>query len=362
MTVKLSQDDFRRLVELVQRIPDFSRGRDRYGMVAAALEGSPGADTILAGLDLDGPPRAAAVEVVKSLADFGQVAYGKEALGVFLSYVQGITGDEQGAFIASLFAKYPMHDAGPARNNPIDHWRGTESAADVREKIIGEDTLRDVSMLEIALEAAKAVVRIGLPGGAGSGFMIASDLVMTNHHVFASRDEAAGADFMFNYQLDRFGKACEAIAVSAFGDGLFRTDEALDYTVAQLTRPPDFGAALTLRPALMQRDARVSIIQHPGGHFKKISFQNNFVAYADRRVVQYYTSTLPGSSGSPVFNDAFEVVAIHHSGGMLEEPGTGRRFLRNGGSSMIAVLEDLKQSAPEIYAQLVATAISSASS
>ena len=38
--------------------------------------------------------------------------------------------------------------------------------------------------------------------------------------------------------------------------------------------------------------------------------QNNFVAYADANIVQYATSTLPGSSGSPVFDDEFKVVAI----------------------------------------------------
>jgi len=102
----------------------------------------------------------------------------------------------------------------------------------------------------------------------------------------------------------------------------------------------------------VRRDDRVAIIQHPGGHLKKISMQNNFVAYADANVVQYTTSTLPGSSGSPVFDDEFKVVAIHHSGGDLTEPSTGRRYLRNAGTSIIAVLKDLQVNAPEIYARL----------
>jgi V8-like Glu-specific endopeptidase len=80
--------------------------------------------------------------------------------------------------------------------------------------------------------------------------------------------------------------------------------------------------------------------------------QNNFVAYADANVVQYTTSTLPGSSGSPVFDDDFQVIAIHHSGGMLIEPGTKQCYLRNAGTSMIAVLKDLQVNAPEIYARL----------
>jgi hypothetical protein len=42
---------------------------------------------------------------IRSLADFGQVAQGKEALGVFLGYVQGIVGDKQGVSISSLRAR-----------------------------------------------------------------------------------------------------------------------------------------------------------------------------------------------------------------------------------------------------------------
>ncbi|ODH02276.1 hypothetical protein A4S05_24955 [Nostoc sp. KVJ20] len=61
----------------------------------------------------------------------------------------------------------------------------------------------------------------------------------------------------------------------------------------------------------------MAIIQHPGGHLKKISIQNNFVAYTDNKVLQYTTSTEPGSSGSPVFDDDFQVVGIHHSGGSV---------------------------------------------
>jgi V8-like Glu-specific endopeptidase len=102
----------------------------------------------------------------------------------------------------------------------------------------------------------------------------------------------------------------------------------------------------------VRRDDRVAIIQHPGGHLKKISMQNNFVAYADANVVQYTTSTLPGSSGSPVFDDDFQVIAIHHSGGRLLEPGTKQRYLRNAGTSMIAVLNDMKSNAPGIYTRL----------
>ncbi len=109
---------------------------------------------------------------------------------------------------------------------------------------------------------------------------------------------------------------------------------------------------LTLASKRVQRDERVNIIQHPGGHYKKISMQNNFVAFANARDIQYLTTTEPGSSGSPVFDNNFVVVGIHHSGGDLLEPDSSRRYLRNAGSSMIAVLADLRANAPEIYQKL----------
>jgi V8-like Glu-specific endopeptidase len=354
MSIALQHDDFRRLVNLLQDLPDFANVRDRERLVAGALEGSPRARDIRGGLDLDGNRRGVAVEVITNLARFGQVAYGKEALGVFLNELLDLIGEDEDAdFIRALFSRYPL-DQPAARHRPLplDQWRGITAAEDIREKIIGEDTLRDIAVLELALAAARSVVRVGLPSGAGSGFMVAPGLLMTNHHVIDSPQAAARADFAFDYQLDRDGKACEPVLTGARPNGLFHTHPELDYTVVQLEDPPPSAGHLSLRPSLVKKDQRVSIIQHPGGHFKKISMQNNFVAYADQTVVQYFTATMAGSSGSPVLNDEFEVVAIHHSGGMLEEPGTGRRYLRNAGTSMIAVLADLRANAPAILAKI----------
>ncbi len=102
------------------------------------------------------------------------MAYGKEALSVFLNYIQPFTGDEDSDFIVELFQKYPL-DVPATRDRLIDGWRGTSSVADVKEKIIGENTLRDIYILNQALEASKAVVYLRHPTSAGTGFMIASD-------------------------------------------------------------------------------------------------------------------------------------------------------------------------------------------
>lgn len=351
MAVQLDQPDFRRLTRIVEKLPGFDNVRDRRRIVAGALEGVPKKDVILARLDLDGAPMGVSVEVVSWLSQFGRVAYGKEALGVFLNYIQPSTGEDSD-FILDLFQKYPL-DTPASPSRLIDRWRGPDdSLADVREQIIGEDTLRHIYILNLALEAEKAVVHLRTPNGMGTGFAIAPNLLMTNNHVIASRETAEQTEYTFNYQLDINGKECQIQTVQALPEGAFYTNTELDYTVVTLKDAPNFGKPLILKNQQMRQDDRVAIIQHPGGHLKKISMQNNFVAYADNKVVQYTTSTLPGSSGSPVFDNEFKVVAIHHSGGMLPEPSTQRRYLRNAGTSMIAVLKDLQTNAPEIYDRL----------
>jgi V8-like Glu-specific endopeptidase len=351
VTVQLSTPDFQRLTSIIQNLPDFANVRDRRRLVAGALQGVAQADIILARLDLDGAPMGVSVEVVRFLAQFGRVAYDKEALAVFLNYIQPYTGDEDKDFIVELFQNYPL-DVPVSPSRGIGNWKGMDSTADIKEKIIGENTLRDIYILNLALEASKAVVRIATPKGAGTGFMIAPDLLMTNNHVIKTQEVAEKSNFSFNYQLDINGKECPTQIIGALPDGAFYTNEELDYTVVTLKEVPDFGKPLIFKSKLMRRDDRVAIIQHPGGHLKKISIQNNFVAYADNQVLQYTTSTEPGSSGSPVFDDDFQVVGIHHSGGMLVEPNTQQRYLRNAGTSAIAILKDLQANAPEIYTRL----------
>ncbi len=351
MTVKLSQPDFQQLTRILQNLPEFANVRERRRLIGGALEGVPQVDIILARLDLDGAPMGVSVEMVSFLAQFGQVAYGKEALGVFLNYIQPYASDEDRDFILELFQKYPL-DFPASSSRSIPHWFGTDKIIDLQEKIIGENTLRHIYVLSLALEAAKAVVHLRISNGAGTGFMIAPDLLMTNNHVITSQEEALKAEYTFNYQLDINGKECSTHTANSLSEGLFYTNPDLDYTVVMLQSLPEYGKHLTLKSKQMRREDRVAIIQHPGGHLKKISMQNNFISYADSQIIQYTTSTLPGSSGSPVFDDDFHVVGIHHSGGMLSQTATQQRSLCNAGTSAIAILGDLKTNAPEIYNRL----------
>jgi V8-like Glu-specific endopeptidase len=59
---------------------------------------------------------------------------------------------------------------------------------------------------------------------------------------------------------------------------------------------------------------RAYIIGHPRGRKLSFSIHDNFLLDHDERVLHYRSPTEPGSSGSPVFNDDWELIGLHHRG------------------------------------------------
>jgi hypothetical protein len=72
---------------------------------------------------------------------------------------------------------------------------------------------------------------------------------------------------------------------------------------------------LTLSPRLIMENERVNIVQHADGRpLQVVMTQNYVVKNMSKTRVQYVADTMDGSSGSPVFNQNWEIVALHHSG------------------------------------------------
>jgi len=121
-----------------------------------------------------------------------------------------------------------------------------------------------------------------------------------------------------------------------------------DWTAVRVKGNPngEWGAS-SLSAADVKVNDYVNIIQHPGGLPKQIALYHNVVVFVGGDRVQYLTDTLPGSSGSPVFDSQWRVVALHHSGGYLTEPGSRDRkrvFFRNEGIHVQAILKGLAES------------------
>jgi V8-like Glu-specific endopeptidase len=57
------------------------------------------------------------------------------------------------------------------------------------------------------------------------------------------------------------------------------------------------------------------VIGHPARRRRPhFSIRDNFLLDLDDRLVHYRSPTEPGSSGSPVFNEEWEVFALHYRG------------------------------------------------
>jgi V8-like Glu-specific endopeptidase len=101
-----------------------------------------------------------------------------------------------------------------------------------------------------------------------------------------------------------------------------------------------------------QRVSHIAIVQHPRGECKQISIENNHVVYAGEHVVQYVTSTGPGSSGSPVLTWGAQVVALHHADVLLTEAASDRKYQRREAIHMGAILRHVRENYPAVYLRL----------
>jgi V8-like Glu-specific endopeptidase len=223
--------------------------------------------------------------------------------------------------------------AGPYPQTPI----ATPLPADVRlERIIGAVShLKSIAWLRRGLEAARSVCRIITPDGLGTGFMIKPGVVVTNHHVLPSESVAMKAHAEFNYQETMVGTMEQTFSYEVDGPSWI-ADEIHDCAVVRLkpsaeTPFDQWGIVEVESQSVPPIGGHVAIIQHPGGGPKQIAVTANQVVSVFNHRLQYTTDTLPGSSGAPVFNDDWKVVAVHHAGGNLKVNQVGdRRFVNEG--------------------------------
>jgi V8-like Glu-specific endopeptidase len=338
--ITLDVQDRQQLILMLQSQAAVQNERSRREMLEFA-----GLQRVLPLIDLSGAPFVAASTIVNFLASYGRISYENEALGLFLNTIKLQVGVEQQELIDRLLLKYHMMEPVAASTN-VAEWKAPDTAQTVLEKIFGENTLRPIAFLARGLEVSRSVayVRVQAEGKtwSGSGFMVTPRLVMTNHHVVSDLSQLTGVVLRFNYQQDFQGRDMEIQNYAAKSDGLFHANKVLDYAVFEAQEDPGkYWGYLPLKPSNITKGERINIIQHPGGQPKQISIHNNLVEYVGGNVLQYVTSTLPGSSGSPVFNDQWQVVGLHHAGGTIPEPTTGQMYGRNEGMLISRILGDL---------------------
>ena len=208
------------------------------------------------------------------------------------------------------------------------------------ERIMGKSDLMSVRYLELGLRVARTVGRIQLRSpdgnlrGYGTGFRVSPHLILTNNHVFGDAASAGASRIEFDFQEGVDGKLKTSIVTELDPAAFFTTDKALDFTLVALKGEPKAVGALGWNGLSAQEGKviageYVTIIQHPNGERKQIALRENQVIDVLDDFLQYHTDTSPGSSGSPVFNDQWEIVALHHSG-VPKKDAAGRILTRDG--------------------------------
>lgn len=211
--------------------------------------------------------------------------------------------------------------------NPVKHL----------EKVFDTDSFKTYKWYMLGAARALAVARIGLDSskGFGTGFLLkgkdlkedwGEELVLiTNAHVVsndpaeqAMRPEEAIVIFEAIDNTKEFRDF--EILFSSPSTELdatilkFSKDSLNDLT--ELTKGLKFYPVSKYLPAIETPPTQKAyIIGHPFGGTLQISFQDNLVIDHDNSSkIHYRTPTEGGNSGSPVFNQQWDLIGLHHAG------------------------------------------------
>ncbi len=197
------------------------------------------------------------------------------------------------------------------------------------EKVLGAERFETLKWFRTALDRCRAVALVEDPieGGIGTGFLLSGKdlspdypdfVLVTNEHVLSDRNPKAvrpdRARITFRALEDTTPYRVKRILWSSPAD-------ELDVTIAEIDGHPEDASRCPIAKArpLMATEPppRTYVIGHPGGGEKvMLSVRDNRLLDADAVRLHYRTPTLEGSSGSPVFNRQWELIALHHAGDM----------------------------------------------
>lgn len=258
-----------------------------------------------------------------------------------------------------------------------------DTVQDAFEKIRGTNDLMPITYFQKGLIVAKSVGVIVSDSrrAEGTGFLIAPGLIITNHHVINDSIIAKNWWFKVDYELDLQKQEKASFFFRLRPDKAFFTrsqnysqqKENLDFTIigvelvseSNIKSINEYGFLSAFEESgKVKKGEFVSVIQHPNGELKKVAIrENEVVADEHPDFIYYKTDTDHGSSGAPVFNDDWVLVALHHRGipsapiladtGIEGEESAPLVLEANEGVRISSILKVLKQNAPEIYSQVL---------
>jgi hypothetical protein len=308
--------------------------------------------------------------------------------------------NERGAGLLQLLESKLAELGGGAFEFSADHARAMRSTGeppdDQRERVLGTTDTKTLRWYRNGLNRFVSVASIRKLYGnrIGTGFAIrARDLglptenellVMTNFHVVnrkgaekATRPEDVEITFEAAGESD--GPAIgpfhvqEIVAESSFSQGLDYTIIRLkeDLSLCSIDPCPLYRTMAPVdvdHPDHPKNHERVYIIGHPRSDELSIALQDNYILDHElppgkppdprRRRVHYHAPTAKGNSGSPVFDENWRCVALHHTGskyapmeslqGMRRLNGRPGRYSANEGIWIGSIIDDVTNKASSL--------------
>lgn len=248
---------------------------------------------------------------------------------------------ERNAINYSLLSVVSILEAETSNDTPDSPMPIKAADTEGLEKVIGRNGLQSISWLRRGAEKARSVCKVHMSDGyVGTGFLIAGGYLLTNNHNIPSNAAAQFARIELGFDGENMPSVFYDLDYKDF-----MTSKGLDYSRIKIKDNPQVALAqwgfLNINPIPPQPNGALIIIQHPGGRAQQIAFSEGCNVWEHR--LQYTVSTEPGSSGSPVFDMNWNVVAIHHAGGNIPVNSAGNKDFRNQGILIDYILKDIEK-------------------
>jgi V8-like Glu-specific endopeptidase len=231
------------------------------------------------------------------------------------------------------------------------------------ERILGADSFLPLAWYRTGLQRCRAVARVETVNddGLGTGFLVAGPdlhpdlpplVVVTNGHVVPEALNPAEAFVAFHGLDDDPGRQAR-FRVTRQWWYQPSARSGLDTTILELAGypqdviPAPLASALPRKPLL---NRRAYVIGHPRGLAQpQFSMQDNVLLDYDDRVVHYRSPTEGGSSGSPVFNNDWQLIGLHHAGGfnLPQLNRAGGTYAANEGITFDAIRRGMATQSPD---------------
>lgn len=210
------------------------------------------------------------------------------------------------------------------------------------ERAIGNNDSVYSNFVELMVLSKQKVGRIVIKEGSkisgyATGFLVSPRLLLTNWHVFNKKEDVKDSEVEFYYELDVYGREQQPVVFKFKENDFFFSYKEYDYCFIAVA-PTDISNKTSLGSLGYfyldpeqgklgeEGKEKLNIIHHPEGMRKQLSIRENRYLKKLSNTIWYETDTAQGSSGSPVMNDQWQIVALHHSG-VPEMSADGKSYL-----------------------------------